>query len=315
MPLLLGTDEAGYGPNLGPLVITGTLWSSPPNSSDLFPLLGDVIAQTPTPGRLQVADSKKVYSSSGGIERLELGVLSILFALHNQLPANSEDLGQLLGFSAPQTFWLDSTPLPLPLKANPDDILKFGQQIAEAWKTNDCPLIQIKSRCLFADEFNRLVHQMGNKATLLSSATLEIAHDLLQLSEKHPAEKVIAVCDKHGGRSKYAGLLQEFITEHLVHIEVEGLRRSTYSWREQQTDIEFNFVAGGESFLPTAVASMVSKYVREIFMTRWNQFWKLEVPNVKPTKGYPLDAKRFKRDIRTRLDQLGVEESSFWRHR
>lgn len=315
MTLLLGTDEAGYGPNLGPLVITGSLWNSPSDLTDLFPLLADVLAEKPTAGRIHVADSKKVYQSSSGIERLELSVLSILFALHNKRPADSAELGQLLGFSAPQSFWLDATPLPLPLKADPDHIQHCGQRLREAWNTSGCPLIQIRTRCLFADEFNRLVQKLGNKATLLSTATLDIANRLMKLSTKHPADRIIAVCDKHGGRSKYAGLLQEFVTEQLVRIEIEGLRQSTYSWHENQTDIEFNFVAGGESFLPTAVASMVSKYVREIFMTRWNQFWQREVPDVKPTKGYPLDAKRFKHDIKSRLEQLGVEESSFWRFR
>ena len=29
MPYLLGTDEAGYGPNLGPLVISASLWEVP----------------------------------------------------------------------------------------------------------------------------------------------------------------------------------------------------------------------------------------------------------------------------------------------
>ena len=26
MPYLVGTDEAGYGPNLGPLVVSATVW-------------------------------------------------------------------------------------------------------------------------------------------------------------------------------------------------------------------------------------------------------------------------------------------------
>ena len=29
MQYLLGTDEAGYGPNLGPLVVTATVWEVP----------------------------------------------------------------------------------------------------------------------------------------------------------------------------------------------------------------------------------------------------------------------------------------------
>ena len=34
--LLLGTDEAGYGPNLGPLVVAGTAWriDAPPDEAE-----------------------------------------------------------------------------------------------------------------------------------------------------------------------------------------------------------------------------------------------------------------------------------------
>ncbi len=31
---VIGTDEAGYGPNLGPLVISATLWETPDELDD-----------------------------------------------------------------------------------------------------------------------------------------------------------------------------------------------------------------------------------------------------------------------------------------
>ncbi len=34
MGYVLGTDEAGYGPNLGPLVVTATLWEVPDDSQE-----------------------------------------------------------------------------------------------------------------------------------------------------------------------------------------------------------------------------------------------------------------------------------------
>ena len=45
MAYLIGTDEAGYGPNLGPLVISATLWEAPDGvgGEDLFDRLGHVI--------------------------------------------------------------------------------------------------------------------------------------------------------------------------------------------------------------------------------------------------------------------------------
>ena len=49
MGYLIGTDEAGYGPNLGPLVISATAWEAPDGvgGEDLFDRLGHVIAQKP----------------------------------------------------------------------------------------------------------------------------------------------------------------------------------------------------------------------------------------------------------------------------
>ena len=46
MGYLIGTDEAGYGPNLGPLVISATVWEAPDGvgGEDLFGRLGHVIA-------------------------------------------------------------------------------------------------------------------------------------------------------------------------------------------------------------------------------------------------------------------------------
>ncbi|MEM7455515.1 MAG: hypothetical protein AAF456_14275, partial [Planctomycetota bacterium] len=71
----------------------------------------------------------------------------------------------------------------------------------------------------------------------------------------------------------------------------------------------------GESSLPVALASMVSKYVREVFMMLWNDFWQLEVPGIRPTKGYPVDAKRFKMEIETAQNSLGIEDRTIWRNR
>ena len=86
MPYLIGTDEAGYGPNLGPLTITGTLWENLSGQACLYDALDAVIKPAPdrkSDDRLVVADSKVVYKSSGSIKNLETTVLSFLAAVSN----------------------------------------------------------------------------------------------------------------------------------------------------------------------------------------------------------------------------------------
>ena len=69
--LLIGTDEAGYGPNLGPLLITATAWSVDDwrGEDDLYERLADcVTAQPPRrtkepPTVVTMCDSKLLYSA------------------------------------------------------------------------------------------------------------------------------------------------------------------------------------------------------------------------------------------------------------
>ena len=61
--------------------------------------------------------------------------------------------------------------------------------------------------------------------------------------------------------------------------------------------MEIAFQAKGESHMPTALASMASKYLRELAMHGFNDFWGRHVAGLRPTAGYPVDALRFKAEI------------------
>jgi ribonuclease HII len=64
-----------------------------------------------------------------------------------------------------------------------------------------------------------------------------------------------------------------------------------------------------------ALASMLSKYVRERLMAEFNRFWLERVPGLKPTAGYPADAARFWQAIRPAAAQLGLPDAAVWRAR
>ena len=86
MLYLLGTDEAGYGPNLGPLVVAATLWrvheAEPGELPDLYERLASGVTASPAnDGRLAIADSKQLYSSGNSLALLECGVLAALHVL------------------------------------------------------------------------------------------------------------------------------------------------------------------------------------------------------------------------------------------
>jgi hypothetical protein len=59
-----------------------------------------------------------------------------------------------------------------------------------------------------------------------------------------------------------------------------------------------------------AAASMLSKYIREALMTRFNAFWRQHLPQVTPTAGYYQDGSRFLADINDKRLELGIPTSA-----
>ena len=79
--------------------------------------------------------------------------------------------------------------------------------------------------------------------------------------------------------------------------------------------LEFRFQTKAEQHLPVALASMVSKYLRELAMIEFNAHWSDRVPGIKPTMGYPVDATRFLEDIEANLDITSIDRDTLWRCR
>jgi ribonuclease HII len=64
-----------------------------------------------------------------------------------------------------------------------------------------------------------------------------------------------------------------------------------------------------------ALASMYSKYLRELLMMEFNRFWRRHLPELKPTAGYPTDASRFYAAIEPILKRLAIAEGAMWRRK
>ena len=100
MAFVIGTDEAGYGPNLGPLVIGASAWEVPDDLplDGMYEHLSDGIAIAPqgkADRRLLIADSKQLYKGGGSLAPLERAVHTALAARR----AASRDVGpRVVGF-------------------------------------------------------------------------------------------------------------------------------------------------------------------------------------------------------------------------
>ncbi|MDR2170933.1 MAG: hypothetical protein LBP59_12390 [Planctomycetaceae bacterium] len=291
---IIGTDEAGYGPNLGPLVVTATLW-------EMFDFNFSSFTSAAAGGGIEIGDSKKLYHSGGSLAKLSKGVLAALASI-NIFPKTDSELFEVIGRTQQLPLTFAGQELSLQKISNeikPDANLNFPSNSFRA----------VKSNIIFPAEYNALINEYGSKGELLSNITLKLVVNLINGLGAKLSEPVLVLCDKHGGRNRYADLLATFFQDELINEKKQSREISIYNLK----NTEFRFIAKGESQIPIALASMFSKYARELLMLRFNLFWKTHIPNIKPTAGYPEDAKRFLKEIEHALQKLKIDKNEIWR--
>lgn len=318
MGFQIGTDEAGYGPNLGPLVIATSVWRLPDDclEIDLYERLASLVTSKPSDReRLAIADSKQLHRPSSNDRRLETGVLSAFAAL-DRFPTTWHALWECAAPSfvaeIPSIPWYreyeGGTFDPAMLSAR--DIWR------ERWRsTADAQQVQLQqllATTIDAHQFNPRVRAVGSKGIVLSETTLRLIREVI---DRLPIEPITIVCDKHGGRNHYAGLLRDLFEVPLVRVQQEGRELSRYTLEYGGRHVEICFRVGGESFLPSALASMLAKLLREEAMRAFNWFWAQHVSPLRPTAGYPVDAQRFRADIRAAQRHLAIDDETLWRCR
>ncbi len=147
--------------------------------------------------------------------------------------------------------------------------------------------------------------------------------------ESSPNESVWIDADKQGARDRYAAMLQNhFSTQDFtpwIDILHESHESSLYSWSNDRSDSEssvattarrwLRFRMKGERSLPTAAASCIAKYVRELAMQSWNDYWCHKMENLRPTAGYSVDAGRFLKQIQPLLLKHAVSDNEIVRRK
>lgn len=313
MPWYVGMDEAGYGPNLGPLVQTAvSLYKVAADGNPWTDLALAIhrVGERPV-GRILVDDSKKVHSGKRGFERLERGVCSTLLASHGTFadvlqPLLVEpSLGDLIG----ESWFLQSAKVPSEDGTIAEDREKFAREAAEAGITFG----PSKALVTPATRFNEIVNRAGNKAEILMRGLVLMLREVVTLPGVGP---ILVSVDRLGGRTHYAGVLKHAFPQCHPSIEIENAEFCRYRLEGMGRAVVVEFQPRSDSVhLPVALASMLAKYVRETCMAMFNAWWAARVPGIKATAGYPVDAARFRGDIAKYVEAEALAWPTIWRER
>lgn len=319
MAILAGIDEAGFGPLLGPLVVSSAAFAVEPAllDADLWQTLAKSVGKCRKrlAGRLLIADSKKAFDREEGMGHLERTSLVALDCVGKR----PSDLTGLLTALCPDclprlaeyAWYQDLNECRLP--AGSSDQRIAARVFSEDLRAHGASLSHVRTCCLDVAHFNRMVSRVRNKAQVLFIAVTQLIQDLLTA---FPREDIRIQIDRQGGRTHYReNLLRSFPEMELAVLE-EGEERSDYELRGGTRIVRLTFeVKADDRYLAVSLASMFSKYLRELLMDRMNLYFAKLDAGLKPTAGYWQDGQRFVNELRTRLPHVAIDNERLIRCR
>ncbi len=328
----VGIDEAGYGPNLGPLVMTAVIAESRSAveegrdqrecpTPDLWrDLAATVVRGGGDAGRLWVDDSKVVLRGGHGRQRLEATCLALLDAVGCKLPGDQAELLDALGAGTPEAAELDrwrdclGAAVSWPAAGLLQDLgnrlaCKPLEPAAGDWR-----ITAVRSVVLGPERFNGRLETLGSKASVHFTAFRELLRHVWDLAADGTPTAVQG--DKHGGRHYYLEPLVKAFPETWIDRGVEGPALSQYQIRDRRRSLSLSLSPRADAANGlVALASIVSKTVREVWMDVFNAYWTVRVQGLLPTAGYPVDAARFRRAIEPIALARGLDPDLWWRRK
>ena len=289
---------------LGPLCVGCVLvrmedWSVGEPAPDLWKLLSKAVTRKPgrgrRPRRIPIADSKRLKLPNSSRTRhplfhLERGVLTSLHCSGHD-PRCDLSLHESLGCALDDASWYAGDAIGLPLAHDPGPLAIDANTLALAARNAGVRFLSVACAIVGESRFNETIRREGSKAACTAAAIVDHVRAAI---DARGDESLRVVCDRQSGRTDYLPLIER-VRPGSVRVLEQSDAQSRYAFDDIDTRVSF-VTEAEEAHLPVALASMTAKYVRELAMARFNRYWGLRLPELKPTAGYVTDARRWLAD-------------------
>ncbi|QQE13327.1 hypothetical protein JD969_07675 [Planctomycetota bacterium] len=341
MFIYAGIDEAGYGPLLGPLLIGRSIFAFHAEDSqsyqwDNLPNVWNLLEKAVTrklvgrKHRITIGDSKKLITKAAGVKHLETGLLSFAkltpswkkYAAPNDPTEAAISLSSLFDLFGEQSHH-DLSGMPwyevneshpwqlLPTASEAGEIAIASGMLKREMAQVGIEILDLGAAVVFENRFNQMATATRNKA---STSFTFVAQHLHHIWQNHGTHNPCVCVDRQGGRTRYLRVLQTNFPDASIRILDESTDRSAYQLTQDNRQMCITFETKGEDkHFPIALASMVCKYSRELLMHRINTFFQSHAPELKPTKGYTQDGRRFLEDLAPLLPSLQIAAEDMMR--
>src|SRR4051812_31747632 len=205
MAWVIGIDEAGYGPNLGPMVQSAIAMRVTDPTANLWQQLKTIArrAEEDADDRLAIDDSKAVYGASSGLARLEEGVLTVFNNIRDHQFTDWLRIACVYGHEdlICETWFVGEHSFPIEAEAGRIQacIERWLAALREAGINMATPCCVVTP----APKFNSLLSTHGSKGAIACHGLIELIRACFERAD----EELFFTIDKLGGRNFYAAII------------------------------------------------------------------------------------------------------------
>ena len=247
---ILGIDENGLGPLLGPLVVTGTLLKYQISDNRWFK---------------DITDSKLFFKSRNRAHfaLIEETVISIFYLCKKRMPKSPTEIFKVFchQFECSQTINICTNSIPSEfLWADPEKSKKRCLEFSEWVVKNNIVIENLQCIFICPMQFNTFTVK-NTKLFLDFRAFCTIINGVKQKESLH------VDAGKIGGLKFYLPYLRYVMTNYEAEVVSEKDNASVYILANKEVRIAIGFFMDVEKYsFPAALSSIIGKYIRELSM-------------------------------------------------